>query len=44
MKNFFDANVYVAEALLGEVAQEMLAATEDGARQSAKRAHSQKPQ
>ena len=28
MKIFFDTNVYVAEALLGEVAEEMLAATE----------------
>ena len=28
MKIFFDTNVYVAEALLGEAAEEMLAATE----------------
>ncbi len=28
MKIFFDTNVYVAEALLGEVAEEMLTATE----------------
>jgi hypothetical protein len=28
MKIFFDTNFYVAEALLGEVAEEMLAATE----------------
>ncbi len=28
MKVFFDTNVYVAEALLGEAAAEMLAATE----------------
>jgi hypothetical protein len=28
MKIFFDTNVYVAEALLGETAEEMLAATE----------------
>lgn len=28
MKIFFDTNVYVAEALLGEVAEEMIAATE----------------
>lgn len=28
MKIFFDANVYVAEALLGEAAEEMVAATE----------------
>ncbi len=28
MKVFFDTNVYVAEALLGEAAEEMLAATE----------------
>src|SRR5262245_35925658 len=31
MKVFFDTNVYVAEALLGEVADEMLAATERAA-------------
>jgi putative PIN family toxin of toxin-antitoxin system len=29
MKIFFDTNVYVAEALLGEAAEEMLAATEE---------------
>jgi predicted nucleic acid-binding protein len=28
MKIFFDTNVYIAEALLGEAAEEMLAATE----------------
>ena len=28
MKIFFDTNVYVAEALLGEAAEEMLAARE----------------
>jgi predicted nucleic acid-binding protein len=28
MKAFFDTNVYVAEALLGETAEEMVAATE----------------
>ena len=28
MKIFFDTNVYVAEALLGEAAEEMLAVTE----------------
>jgi predicted nucleic acid-binding protein len=28
MKVFFDTNVYVAEALLGEAAEEMVAATE----------------
>lgn len=28
MKIFFDTNVYVAEALLGGVAEEMVAATE----------------
>ncbi len=30
MKIFFDTNVYVAEALLGEAAEEMVAATEQG--------------
>jgi predicted nucleic acid-binding protein len=30
MKIFFDTNVYVAEALLGDAAEEMLAATEQG--------------
>ncbi len=28
MKIFFDTNVYVAEALLGEAAEELIAATE----------------
>ena len=31
MKIFFDTNVYVAEALLGEAAEEMVAATERAA-------------
>ena len=31
MKIFFDTNVYVAEALLGEAAEEMIAATERAA-------------
>ena len=32
MKVFFDANVYVAEALLGEAAEEMVAAAERAGR------------